>query len=268
MIDILKQEEIAQHIGNLILRIRALERSVKLGQRTEELDSGQFETDGNPQESRFIFYPSFVTSIFDATTVIAERAKPDATTPWIVDPDFSTRPLSITIPENLTAPEVGDLVGAFFTGTYSLASGTEGRYTVFGSVGGGARRGRLIEESDDWLRLVEMTKAGTDVGTVTVAKQQYFQRTPFDGNTINGVTYVYSGPNVRLATNANTPAIVAIEKIIPSYVTSFVEVQFLRTTGTGVTEITSTTSLGTPIFGDVLFVDITVGRVWAKISVP
>ncbi len=201
MSDILKQVEIAQHIANLISRVRVLERSVKEIQREEELGDADQPQDGGVWENRYIFHAALVSSIVDSETFWAQRAVPDVTSPWVTDPLFAAAPIEVSVPSGINPPNLNQAVAIHFTGTYTLAGSpfVAGRYGLFGG-GAGDIQTVLRSVGDDYL-VVRSLDVNSVVGTddIYILKPWTLRRTPFDGQTVNGVTYVYSSNTARVA---------------------------------------------------------------------
>lgn len=68
--------------------------------------------------------------------------------------------------------------------------------------------------ADDWLVCKKMTSAGAGTTTLKVAKPPLLQRTPYDDETIDGVTYTYTDGDSR---NADDGTFEEDQEIIISY---------------------------------------------------
>jgi hypothetical protein len=218
MTDFLKQVEIARHIGNLISRVRTLERAQRLASRTADLEDGQQPTDANPQENRFIFYPTIVQSIINETTFLGARAIPGDDPPWIVDPVFAEKLLTVTAPEGITIPEEDSVVGSFFTGTYDVGDVPTPRYGLFGAGGAAMQRASVTSISLNTLQCDFLDELNTIVATAqTVAKVFEARMDDWDGVTKDGVTYTTSSPVTRTADDGTD---IVNETLVPPYSTT------------------------------------------------
>ena len=129
-------------------------------------------------------------------------------------------------------------------------------------VGGGSPEGsqRFLIDSDEGDYLVCYPFDGETVGDdpVNVAKPYLLRKTPFDGNTRNGVSYAYdiSDPAKRVATKVSDST-TQTEVITPSYQVAEDEVWATKvdTGGTGVVDGDG---------NDVVWLEDDQGRAWAK----
>ena len=95
---------------------------------------------------------------------------------------------------------------------------------------------KIVNIDDDVLECVRTNVHGGS-SIVYVAKSHLLRRTPFDGNTRNGISYVYSDPQTRVATNASTMQ-TETEVIVPSYQPDdLISAQTGMIGGTGITGV-------------------------------
>lgn len=215
---ILKQQEIAAYIGNALNRIRAIEKYLKGKVLQEENANYDAPQDGQRFLNPYVFFACEVTSVVDDTNVVGKQTKP-TTTGWEINTDLTSFLIPMTVPDNVTAPSVGDQVMAHFTGTYTDASSVrQARYGIFGAGGGASLLQTQIQSVGD-DHLVVQTLAGSTLGgtDILVAKSFMTRKTPFDGNTVNGISYVYSTAVDRVATIASSTGFKQVETVIPRY---------------------------------------------------
>jgi hypothetical protein len=166
--------------------------------------------------------------------------------------------LEVALPPNVVFPGLDDLLSVRFTGNYQrFTAGTTitlPRYGLLGSGGSTSRQFLVTGINDDTLTCRKLTFVSTvtvvDTVDIFVAKPFELQQTPWDGNTIDGVTYVYTGSQFRVATQAST---VENHLITPSYIASFTQIIAKRPLG------------GTNIMSAV-FQDEGAGRGWSKVQ--
>lgn len=216
---ILKQQEIAAYLGNLLSRIRKIEKKLRNDSNTKLNSNSEATQDGNPFINPYVFIPCEVTSIVDDSTVIGKEVFPDASTatPWVIASTNNQPAIEITVPANVTLPAEGDTVLAHFTGTFGTSPPTP-RYGLFGAGGGGAViQTQITSIGDDHLVCVSLI--GTIVGTtdILVAKNYLNRRTPFDGNTVGNYSYVNSTAVDRVVTIVSSVGFKEIQTIIPRY---------------------------------------------------
>jgi len=245
--DILKQVEMAAYFGNLLTRVRKLEKDARNDSTAKKNDGTEGPQDGNPLLNPYVFFTCLITSIVDDTTVIGALSQPrdntisNPTVAWAAVPGVPS--IEITVPTGGSVPAVGDDVMAHFTGLYTNTGGDlVPRYGAFGGGGGGTTLTVIRSIGND--HLITRTIVGSVLGAtdILVAKNWRNQRTPWDGNTINGYTYVYSTTIRRQVTITASPGFVQIEEVIPSYNVN--DVIFAVETGS---PILSVTVAGTPV---------------------
>jgi hypothetical protein len=105
--------------------------------------------------------------------------------------------------------------------------------------GGGAaeiNRYRLVTEGGDTLSCFLLDADGADTGSeVLIAKPPLLRRTPFDGQTYNGISYVYTGNSARGATKG---AATQDEIVIYPYLDGISIIHALNVSnGTGITDV-------------------------------
>lgn len=104
----------------------------------------------------------------------------------------------------------------------------------------------LVAHNDDYLECVD-----ADTNTVYVAKCYELRRTPFDGETVGGITYTYASASEREATDGVDTE---TQYITPEYLAG-AEIYAIKVKGdTGVS-----TSEPAPI----LYIELNQGRAWA-----
>lgn len=261
MADILKQDLIFGLIANLQKEVRLLKRRFNLQDRLEDLDGPEQPEDGSVFYNQYIFFPVLVSSIVNETTFLGLRVIPNtvADTPWVIDTDFQAKPLTVCVPMNVTMPAEEDYVNVHFTGT-SGDSPAIPKYGLFGAGGGGVTQMIVTGVNNDHLvcrTFLESVQGATDI---LVAKNYKLRRTPFDGNTIGGITYTYSNALAREATSASCPSLQEIQEVIPTYLVGSDIIYVAQPNGgTGVT-------VGaTPV----IFIDVNAdARAWARTGVP
>jgi len=204
---LLGQELIAAHIGRLLDRVKRLERQITLQVREEDNEAGEFGLEKAPQSvgnDTHFYWPVQVDAVDESSQLCSgRRLIPEASSLWIEDPDFTTKAITITFPANVPAPSVGDIVLAVFTGVYEDTPFSTSRYGLFSSSGGATRRALLKENGDDTIVCQLLDNAGTEIGTVVVARPPDLQRTRIDGQTVNGVTFTWTGQDALQATDGS-----------------------------------------------------------------
>lgn len=215
--------EIAQHLVDLIRAVRSLQQRVRT--QDKEFDLGSSE---EPQDSAGLL-PSTgsdykhpvteVTSIIDATTIRVRRQIPDAGgAGWTDDPELVTQ-LEVVIPSG-PLPEVGQIVMPVYTGLFQINTLTNTislpRYGLFGKGVNSARALLTSNRSDgDLLDCRLLNSSNTPVNSIVVARPPDLQRSFYDGQTINSITFTASTKDIRSATDGTTPE---IHRITPDYV--------------------------------------------------
>lgn len=124
---------------------------------------------------------------------------------------------------------------------------------VFAVGTGRIRRFEVSSETDDYLVCTEAGDTSSAPTYIRVAKPYMLQRTPFDGKTRDGISYVYDSESERTAIDE------AYEEedqvIVPSYVPGdYVLAAFSPSGGTGVADAP-------------MWIDLNVdARAWAKVD--
>jgi len=96
--------------------------------------------------------------------------------------------------------------------------------------------------------------------TVFIAKPYLCRRTPFDGETRNGISYAYSSDTERVATDTDSDT--ETQQIVPSYVAG--DVIFAAQNFKGGTGVWTAPTNSDPV--EVLWLDLNLdGRAWAKV---
>lgn len=236
---------IAKHVRKLINDVQQLKRVNRVNEQAE--DTGQGELASLPVNNPFFSLPfmwhtTIITSVDDETRlVIGLRVTPNTvtTTPWVVDPAFSSKPLSAIAPLNVSLPEVGDYQLFHFTGSFGSSLAIQPRYGLFGAGGGEAVPTIIKSVSDDFLvcRTFLNSEEGTD--DVFVAKPYLLRRSPFDGGTRANLSFTYTN-TTREATVLSGPnsGISQTERVVPSYLVGDI---LIATSVSGGTRVTSAT---------------------------
>lgn len=262
---ILKHGIIFELIGNMKKEINTLNRKVGLMERSEELAAADQAQDASAQDNQNISYVTQVTSIISETQFAAKIMAPNGGSgdPFIEDAQFSGKILTVDVPANITLPGVDDIVDVKFVG--AIGAGTDAdpvtaKYALFGAGGGGGTVRYLVTAiGDDTLTCRTFADCVIGGEDIFIARPFEIQKSAWDGKTINGITYTYSTPLVRVATDAASVGLQIIQEIIPSYVLNFTQIAASTLEGgTGLT-------IGNSPPVDVTLVDINKGaRGWAR----
>jgi hypothetical protein len=131
-------------------------------------------------------------------------------TPSGTEVDLDLNSIEVDAPDGL--PPVGAIVPAMFVGVYTDAETGEkkGRYVMAGSPG--AVMFLITSIGNDYLTC---TNYHTEE-TAYLFKPYLLQRTPFDGKTVNGVSYSYASAVTRTASKAGEDD--EEHKVTPDYV--------------------------------------------------
>lgn len=254
--DILKQEIIAGHLKAIYKELRQLKRKQVLRDREDSLSQGERPNNNDfTGELRFTFDACIISSVISTETVLGFRTIASTTNSpgWVIDPEFSSKPIVITVPPRASIPAVDDIVPAFFSGIYTNLSGTAlPRYGTFGV--GVARRwfvvvtvNRDVLQCREWS---EITSAAVipapDPGVFIVAKPRVLRGLSWDGQTLAGVDYTNtdgSGETGGFTTRLGEGSVAENQLIIPPYIPSL-------TVGTVIlveSLKTQVTFMGTPV---------------------
>ena len=237
-------------------------KTVEMVRDQDTLDTEQDAGTGEPEPTQIGRNRGFNDMLFWVTKVLSADGDSRAISGIRMDPTSSsskwvasaqlTQVITVDIPDNLTMPVEGDIIMAHFTGVYAAEpDAPKPRYGLFGG-GGGAIQVRINSEFGDYLGVTKVA-SGTTTGTVfNVAKPYALRQTPFDGQTIGGVTRTYSSSLTRVASNSDFGQ---VEVIVPSYIP-----------GVSLIYITATDHTDVFVSGSELkFLDLnTDGRVWAS----
>lgn len=217
----LYQEQIASLLKQAFDRIYAVERRLSIAAKEAELSEalGPETTTLGPDQTRFMYYTTEVVTPDSANKCFTGKimVPVDNSNRWTQSTTFTSL-VTVDVPDGITVPAAGAIVGSFNTGPYAR---NKSRYALFGAGGGAAKQFRFKEMFGDYYRCV--TWDGTTEGstTVDVAKPMYLRQSPFDGQTINGITYTFStNYTFRWARNSLTPVSTIRQIIIPYYVTN------------------------------------------------
>lgn len=264
---ILKQESIAQYIADLKADVEKLQTKVRLLERGDELGGSEppQDTGGGVAftQGDHLVPVCIVTTIIDDTNFGALRQVPaNSAIGWTNDTEL-TGLLSVRIPPNLTLPNVGDYVQALFTGNFQDTSGstiTLPRYGLFGAGGGEVNQYLVKEEFDDYLRCRTWVNSDEGSDDVFVAKPFHNRRTPFDGVSAGGRSYVYSSPDQRVVTLVpSTAPGTEAQVIVPEYQTAGPLTSVIY--GVTLKNPTDVTLVGTTTLLDILDLNAD-GRAW------
>lgn len=237
-------------IAKLQRRIRRLESKDELREAEEEnVGFGSEALGGGNFDNFNVYHVIKVTTIDETNRVIVgtiQKPNTGTATPFIDDDRF-TGVVSVVVPDNVELPEVDTLHRVDFGGTVTNAGVTEPKYGLFSAGGGaGALQGTVTAVSTDTL-----TVENVSGDSVEVARPYLLRVTPFDGTTVNTISYVYNNNEERVATSTISPGISQTQVIIPDYVPSQSIIYYTRTNTTNITSV--------------VFVDLNVdGRAWAK----
>lgn len=223
--DILKQESIFGYLGQLLRDVSAIKKEMRTKDREEDLGDSEDAQDASIHFNPFIFHAVRVSSVEpDGTKFYAQRTRPDPSTPWVVDADFASQFLTIDVPEGINAPSDGQIVSAFFTGTYQNTAATsptpQARYGLFGAGGGSeTHECRIDSLGEDVLYCTILISSIASGDSIVVAKPYKLRKSPWDGQTVNGLTYVYAinTPSQRTAQTVSGAARTVNHRIIPRY---------------------------------------------------
>lgn len=116
-------------------------------------------------------------------------------------------------------------------------------------------RYRLDTEAGDFLNCFLLDSAGVDTGSILViAKTPLLRRTPFDGETFNGIDYVYTGNSARGATKG---AASQNEIVIPPFIDGTSIIHAIN--------VANNTGVEQPVDTQIQLMDINVdARLWAR----
>lgn len=244
--------EVIGLIADLYKRVKQLESGVRVQQRAEELDAAEPDFEEAPSSPAFpqhFYYVCRVETTNDAQALFLGRilTPTGAASKFIVSPTITIL-VTVDVPSNLTMPAATDVVGAFYAGNFG---DSKPRFVLLGAAGGSTQC-RVASEFGDYLAVTKIS-SGTTTGTIfNVAKAYALRKTPFDGQTLNGITRTYSVNLTRVASNSNFGQ---VEAIVPSYLL-----------GTSLIHISGADHTDVFVSGSELkFIDLNVdGRVWAS----
>lgn len=109
----------------------------------------------------------------------------------------------------------------------------------------------LVSHENDYLVCED-----ADTNEYIVAKVYELRRTPFDGETIGGITYTYASASEREASDGASPPELETQFITPAYVVG-AEIYAIKVQGN--TGVETTDSPPVPI----LYIEMNQGRAWA-----
>lgn len=185
-------------------------------------------------------------------TAYVARAMPTLSTvvgtPWAQAPGTQSL-LAVKVPASVSVPAPGDTV--LITGTGLNDAGVV--YGLFGASGG-TQQVRLISVDDDYL-VCKTLDNSLNLGSeeLRVAKSYKLRRSPFDGETLNGLTFNYTSSVQRTVTT--TLGSSQTQYVIPAY-----------RAGTDILYITTSMTSVEDDLGDFCkYIDLnTDGRGWAS----
>lgn len=128
-------------------------------------------------------------------------------------------------------------------------------------VGGGTATATGIRAlvktiNNDTLTCAILDSSNSEGDLVLVARDQELQRTPWDGESRQGISYAYTDAVTRTATLDEDTDVQAIQEIYPPYVEDFTEIWIEEAAD------------GTGIDGVNYFDKNAAGRAWVKTGVP
>ncbi len=204
--------EIAQFIIGLQRDVRSLKQKFRIMDKEFELGSSEEPQDvGGQLPATAADYKTpvtEVTTIVNETTILVKRQIPDAGGQgWKDDPELTTT-LEITLPTGVSPPDVGRIIQPVYTGLFQI--NTLGNTLSLPRYGLFAADVSAIEMSIQSVQedhLVCRTLTSSEVlGTedINVLKPWTLRKTPFDGKTVDGVSYVYTNNIERVADGTTT----------------------------------------------------------------
>lgn len=219
---ILKQQEIAAYFGNLLSRVRRIEKFISNENNTKANNASEASQDGNPFLNPYVFIPCQVTSIVDNNTFIGLEVFPndDPNNPWQIASENNQAPIEITVPSNVSIPAEGDLVLAHFTGTFGSGEDITPRYGVFGS-GGSITRCLVLSVNEDTLTVQTIGGSATPF---EVVKPHTLRFTGWNGETVAGISYVYGSAASQTRVASQPGQDDENQLIIPPYIPNQSEV--------------------------------------------
>ena len=124
---------------------------------------------------------------------------------------------------------------------------------IFTKGGGKIRRFEVVSVDDDYIVCIEPGDTSSDPKYYNIAKPYLLQRTPFDGETRDAISYAYTSATERTATDETYEE--EDQVIVPNYVAGdIIYAAFAPTGGTGVEDAS-------------MWLDLNVdGRAWAKVD--
>lgn len=199
--------------AQLFARIVKLERQLGVARRVEEMEAADpNDNSADPQGFPDFQYYTIKVNTPDAANgcFTGQIMVPTDSTSKVTASNTFTAAVTVDVPANLTMPAPDDIVGAFFLGPYAIG---KSRYMLFGAAGG-LTQCLVNSEFFDYLGVTKIA-SGTTTGTIfEVAKPYNLRATPFNNQTVGGVTRVYSTNGTRIASNADH---FQIEMTIPRY---------------------------------------------------
>jgi len=211
------QEQIAGLLKKAFDRIAAVERTLAIQARVEELEPSEPSPEvptNHPGLSTYFWYTTQVVTTDEANRCFLGRimVPTDSSSKWTLSNTW-TYLQTVDVPEGLDLPTAGSVVGAFNTGPYAQG---KTRFALFGAGGNSLVRCKIASVSDNQLTVVELAEgANTEVGSPFQAWLPWdLQRQTWDGQTLNSVSYSYLSSQNRVASQGS---ITEVHRIIPLY---------------------------------------------------
>ena len=213
------QEQIAGLLKKAFDRIAAVERTLAIQARVEELEPSEPSPEvptNHPGLSTYFWYTTQVVTTDEANRCFLGRIMvPTASSSkWTLSNTW-TYLQTVDVPEGLDLPTAGSVVGAFNTGPYAQG---KTRFALFGAGSASLLRVAITSISDNQLTVAKLTEgSNTQVGTpFQVWLPWDLQRATWDGQTLNGLSYTYNGLHQRIATDGEESE---TQLVIPPYFT-------------------------------------------------
>lgn len=211
------QEEIAGLLKKAFDRIAAVERTLAIQQRIDELEPSEPAPEtpaSHPGLSTYFWYTTLVVTTDEANRCFLGKilVPTDSSSKWTLSSTW-TYLQTVDVPEGLDLPQAGSVVGAFNTGPYAI---NKTRFALFGAGSSNILRCAVTSFSDNQLTVSELADgSNTQVGTpMQVWLPHDLQRQAWDSQTLNGVSYTWSSAQNRVASQSS---ITELQRIIPLY---------------------------------------------------
>lgn len=189
-------ERVSKMLNRLDRRVRNIELDLKLEEDLDELGAYDAGSDDTYLMSGIYIDTCRVTSITSGNVFLAVRSRPN-TIGWL-DDDTVTTVYTVTVPTGCAYPSVDDIVQINYTGSFGNSPPIP-RFAVFGHAN--CIEMEVASDEGDYLSCYRRVDGESTTGTtIPVMKPHTLRVSPFDGNTVDGKTYVYSGSVYRIST--------------------------------------------------------------------